>query len=57
MISALLSRYAPEDFDTDPKRKDKFLNELKGKLKIPLSVAYAPSYQALLDQAATLEMT
>jgi hypothetical protein len=50
-----LSRYAPEDIDTDAKRKDKFLNGLKGELKIPLSVAYAPSYQALLDQAVTLD--
>jgi hypothetical protein len=50
-----LSRYAPEDIDTDAKRKDKFLNGLKGKLKIPLSVAYAPSYQALLDQVVTLD--
>jgi hypothetical protein len=50
-----LSRYAPEDVDTDAKRKDKFLTGLKGELKIPLSVAYAPSYQALLDQAVTLD--
>jgi hypothetical protein len=44
-----------EDIDTDAKRKDKFLSGLKGELKIPLSVAYAPSYQALLDQAVTLD--
>jgi hypothetical protein len=50
-----LSRYAPEDIDTDAKKKDKFLNGLKGELKIPLSVAYTPSYQALLDQAVTLD--
>jgi hypothetical protein len=50
-----LSRYAPEDIDTDAKRKDKFLCGLKGELKIPLSVAYAPNYQALLDQAVTLD--
>jgi hypothetical protein len=50
-----LSRYAPEDIDTDAKRKDKFLSGLKGELKIPLLVAYAPSYQALLDQAVTLD--
>jgi hypothetical protein len=50
-----LSRYAPEDIDTDAKRKDKFLSSLKGELKIPLSVAYAPSYQALLDQVVTLD--
>jgi hypothetical protein len=50
-----LSRYAPDDIDTDAKRKEKFLNELKGELKIPLSVAYAPNYQSLLDQAITLD--
>jgi hypothetical protein len=50
-----LSRYAPEDIDTDAKRKDKFLRGLEGELKIPLSVAYAPNYQALLDQAVTLD--
>jgi hypothetical protein len=50
-----LSRYAPEDIDTDAKRKDKFLCGLKGELKIPLSVAYTPNYQALLDQAVTLD--
>jgi hypothetical protein len=50
-----LSRYAPNDIDTDAKRKEKFLNGLKGKLKIPLSVAYAPNYQSLLDQAITLD--
>jgi hypothetical protein len=50
-----LSRYAPEDVDTDAKRKDEFLTGLKGELKIPLSLAYAPSYQALLDQAVTLD--
>jgi hypothetical protein len=44
-----LSRYSPDDVDTDAKRRDKFLARLKGKLKIPLSVAYAPNYQALLD--------
>src|SRR3954447_12868673 len=50
-----LSRYAPEDIDTDAKRKEKFLNGLKGEMKIPLSVAYAPNYQSLLDQAITLD--
>jgi hypothetical protein len=50
-----LARYAPEDIDTDAKRKEKFLNGLKGELKIPLTVAYAPSYQSLLDQAIALD--
>nr|XP_051196726.1 uncharacterized protein LOC127310066 [Lolium perenne] len=50
-----LARYAHEDIDTDAKRKEKFLNGLKGELKIPLTVAYAPSYQSLLDQAIALD--
>ncbi|KAK1610944.1 hypothetical protein QYE76_034617 [Lolium multiflorum] len=50
-----MARYAPEDIDTDAKRREKFLNGTKGELKIPLSVAYAPSYQSLLDQAITLD--
>jgi hypothetical protein len=50
-----LSRYSPDDVDTDAKRRDTFLTGLKGELKIPLSVAYAPNYQALLDQAVTLD--
>jgi hypothetical protein len=52
-----LSGYAPEDLDTDAKRKDMFLHGLKGELKIPPSVAYVPNYQALLDQAVTLDNT
>jgi hypothetical protein len=50
-----LSRYAPDDIDTDAKRMENFLNVHKGELKIPLSVAYAPNYQSLLDQAITLD--
>jgi hypothetical protein len=50
-----LSRYAPDDIDTDAKRKETFLNGLKGELRIPLLVAYAPNYQSLLDQAITLD--
>jgi hypothetical protein len=42
-ISAL-SRYAPDDIDTDTKMNEKFLKGLKGELKIPLSVAYAQNY-------------
>ena len=50
-----LSRYAPEDVDTDAKRKEKFLDGFKGELKISMSVAYAPNYQSMLDQAITLD--
>jgi hypothetical protein len=34
-----LSRYAPDDIDTDAKRKKKFLNGLKGELKIPFDTS------------------
>jgi hypothetical protein len=50
-----LSRYAPDDIYTDGKRKDKFLEGLNDKLSIPLSLAYTPTFQSLLDQAITLE--
>ena len=51
----MLSRYAPEDIDTDGKRREKFLRGLCDELKVPLSVAYTPNYQTLLVQAITLE--
>jgi hypothetical protein len=50
-----LSCYAPDDIDTDVKRKEKFLEGLNDELSIPLSVAYTPTFQALLDQAIILE--
>jgi hypothetical protein len=50
-----LSRYAPDDSDNDAKRKEKFLEGLNDELSIPLSVAYTPTFQALLDQAILLE--
>jgi hypothetical protein len=50
-----LSRYMPDDIDTDAKRKEKFLEGLNEELLIPLSVAYTPTFQALLDQAIILE--
>jgi hypothetical protein len=50
-----LSRYVPDDIDTNAKRKKKFLEGLNDELSIPLSVAYTPTFQSLLDQAITLE--
>jgi hypothetical protein len=50
-----LSRYAPDDIDTDAKRKERFLEGLNDELSIPLFVAYTPTFQSLLDQAITLE--
>jgi hypothetical protein len=49
-----LSRCAPDDIDTDGKRK-KFLEGLNDDLSIPLSISYTPTFQSLLDQAITLE--
>jgi hypothetical protein len=50
-----LSRYAPDVIGSDAKRKEKFLEGLNDDLPIPLSVAYTPTFQSLLDQAITLE--
>jgi hypothetical protein len=50
-----LSCYAPDDIDTDAKRKEKFLEGLNDELSIPLSVSYTSTFQSLLDQAITLE--
>jgi hypothetical protein len=50
-----LSCYAPDDSDTDAKRKENFLEGLNDELSIHLSVAYTPTFQALLDQAILLE--
>ena len=44
-----LSRYAPDDVDTEAKRKARFLRGLNDELRIPLSIAYTPNYQKLLD--------
>ena len=50
-----LSRYAPDDVDTDAKRKEKFLDGLNDEIAIELSVAYVPAYQSLCDKATILE--
>jgi hypothetical protein len=50
-----LSCYTPDDIDTDAKRKEKFLEGLNDEFSFPLSVAYIPTFQALLDQAIILE--
>ena len=50
-----LSRYAPDDVDTDTKRKERFLNGMNDELSILLTVAYTPDYQSLVDQAIVLE--
>jgi hypothetical protein len=52
-----LARYAPDDINTDAKRKEKFLKGLNDELMVQLSVAYVPTYQSLCDKAITLENT
>src|SRR3954465_410799 len=50
-----LARYAPDEVDTDAKRKEKFLEGLNDELNLQLAVAYVPTYQSLCDKAAILE--
>ena len=55
MISALCQGMHLKISTQKPRGRIKFLSGLNGELKIPLLVAYAPNYQALLDQAITLD--
>src|SRR3954470_1647047 len=50
-----LARYAPDEVDTDAKRKENFIEGLNDELNLQLSVAYVPTYQSLCDKAAILE--
>ena len=50
-----LSRYAPEDVDTDAKRRERFLDGLSDELAVQLSVVHAPDFQTLMDKARILE--
>src|SRR3954468_8568210 len=50
-----LARYAPDEVDTDAKRKEKFLEGLNDELNLQLSIAYVPTYQSLCDKATILE--
>ncbi|XP_051230224.1 uncharacterized protein [Lolium perenne] len=52
-----LVRYAPDDSNTDAKRKERFLKGLNDELMVQLSVVYVPTYQSLCDKAITLENT
>ncbi|KAK1680455.1 hypothetical protein QYE76_041303 [Lolium multiflorum] len=52
-----LARYAPDDSNTDAKRKERFLKGLNDELMVQLSVVYLPTYQSLCDKAITLEDT
>src|SRR3954467_8695767 len=50
-----LARYAPDEVDTDAKRKEKFLEGLNDELNLQLVVAYVPTYQSLCDEDTILE--
>jgi hypothetical protein len=50
-----LSRYAPDEVDTDPKRQERFLDGLIGPLNYQLQSYTSPNFQTLLDKAIGLE--
>ena len=50
-----LARYAPEEIDTDVKKKNRLSNGLDDELSILTTIAYTPDYQSLVDQAIILE--
>jgi hypothetical protein len=50
-----LSRYAPDEVDTDPKRQERFLDGLIGPLNYQLQSHTFPNFQTLLDKATGLE--
>ena len=50
-----LSCYAPEDVDTDSKRRERFLDGLSDELSVQLLVVYCPTFQELMDKARILE--
>jgi len=50
-----LSRYAPNNADTDAKRQDRFLDGLIGLLNYQLQNHTFPNFQTLLDKAIGLE--
>jgi hypothetical protein len=50
-----LSRYAPDEVNTDPKRKERFLDGLIGPLNYLLQSHTFPNFQTLLNKAIGLE--
>ncbi|XP_024312017.1 uncharacterized protein LOC106865480 isoform X3 [Brachypodium distachyon] len=50
-----LARYAPDDVNTDAKRRERFLDALNDEFSVQLAVAYTPTYQSLIDKAIVLE--
>jgi hypothetical protein len=49
-----LSRYAPEEVDTDEKRQERFLEGLIGPLNYQLQSQNFPNFQTLLNKAIGL---
>jgi hypothetical protein len=50
-----LSRYAPDEVNTDPKRQERFLDGLIGPLNYQLQSHTFPNFQMLLNKAIGLE--
>jgi hypothetical protein len=50
-----LSRYAPDEVNTDPKRRERFLDGLVGPLNYQLQSHTFPNFQMLLNKAIGLE--
>jgi hypothetical protein len=50
-----LSRYAPDEFNTDPKRQERFFHGLIGPLNYQLQSHTFPNFQTLLNKALGLE--
>jgi hypothetical protein len=50
-----LSRYAPNDVDTDEKKQDCFLNGLNDGLPYALEVRDFENFQAMVNKALVLE--
>jgi hypothetical protein len=50
-----LSRYAPDEVNTDPKRQERFLNGLIGPLNYQLQNHIFPNFQMLLNKAIGFE--
>jgi hypothetical protein len=50
-----LSRYAPDEVNTDPKRQERFLDGLIGPLNYQLQSHTFPDFASLLNKAIGLE--
>jgi hypothetical protein len=50
-----LSRYAPDDVDTDEKKQDWFLNGLNDGLTYALEARNFDNFQDMVDKAVVLE--